>query len=363
MNGVGPVQAHLREVEAFEDLERFEQGRPLRPWAALADGVAPVRDRGRLLDPGDVPGQVVITDQAAIRARPGVDLAGDRAAIEIVGDQTKPPAPIGRRPLGLDQPSDRAREVGVPGLLGPIEDAERRRGGLGERFGSEPVEGGQADVERGGNGRRLDPARRDAARPGEVLARRQLRCRPLAGQDLDDLAAGVVDQDRDLAAEAKLVRIGDALRQDRRHGRVDGVAPVAEHRAADLHRLRASRDDRPVLPRVLPMPDDRAGGPGRPRPCLSLRQARAGDHQQENAERGAGHGGSPEVGGGRSHRASAELIAADGPEQSGSGSIREKRRGSRSSPRDLKPRAVQFPSGSFTMAFASPTFTPACSEG
>ena len=47
---VGPVVAGLLQVERLEQLQRLQQARPLRPDAALADGVAAILDGDRVLD-------------------------------------------------------------------------------------------------------------------------------------------------------------------------------------------------------------------------------------------------------------------------------------------------------------------------
>ena len=68
-------------------------------------------------------GEIGVADQAAVRSRPGVDLAGDRAAVEVVGHQPKAAAAVGRRVLlGSNEPAERVGQVGVPGLGMAVEE-------------------------------------------------------------------------------------------------------------------------------------------------------------------------------------------------------------------------------------------------
>ena len=84
---VGAVVAHRRQVERLEDVERLQQHRPLAREAVLVDGVAAIGRGRRLLDAGEVLGEV-----AERRTAPGAS-AGT------------PPSPWRCRPCR----SDRAR--------------------------------------------------------------------------------------------------------------------------------------------------------------------------------------------------------------------------------------------------------------
>ena len=88
---------HRLQVDIVEDLQGLEQVGALGPGAALVDGQAVIRDRDRLFDPRRVSGQVDIADQAAVGARPGIDPAGDRSAIERIGHQPQPAAAVAGR--------------------------------------------------------------------------------------------------------------------------------------------------------------------------------------------------------------------------------------------------------------------------
>ena len=90
---------------------------------------------------------------------------------------------------------------------------------LGECHRAEAVEQSQAGVERGGDGRGLDSLGGDAASAFEMVESRQSRGSALAVDHGHDLVLGVVDEDRNFAAEAKRSRVGDAQGEDRRRGR------------------------------------------------------------------------------------------------------------------------------------------------
>src|SRR5439155_11033480 len=95
--------------------QRLQQVRPLCPDAGLVGGVAAIRRSHRLLDTRDVRGQIGVADKAAVLATPGVDLTGDRAAVEVVGNQSQATAAIPAGAfLGVDHSPDRVREIGVP---------------------------------------------------------------------------------------------------------------------------------------------------------------------------------------------------------------------------------------------------------
>src|SRR5689334_17549445 len=101
MNRVGAVVTLRGDVEPFEETECLQEVRALCPGAALADGAATIVRGRRLLDARDVLCQVGVADQAAVRFGPGGELMRERTAIEVVGNETKAAAAVGRLGLGI----------------------------------------------------------------------------------------------------------------------------------------------------------------------------------------------------------------------------------------------------------------------
>ena len=146
-----PASAECGQVETFEHLEGFEERGALGPGPALGNRIPAIRDRRGFFDPGDMCGQVIVANQASTRARPGVDLTGDGAAIEVVGNQPEAAPTILGSTLGLSKAPDRRREVGVPGVLVPVKYAECGRRHLREGSAAIAIECRKASVEGGGN--------------------------------------------------------------------------------------------------------------------------------------------------------------------------------------------------------------------
>ncbi len=117
-----------------------------------------------------------------------------------------------------------------------------------------------------GSGRRLDPSPGDAALGDEVIARRQARSGTLAGDDFDDLSAGVIHHNGHFAAKAEHTAIGHRQREDDGYGGVSRVAARSEDRHARIDRLRPPRSNRPMPTGRMP----RVGGRARLRRFLRV---------------------------------------------------------------------------------------------
>src|SRR5262245_10909878 len=102
-------------------------------------------------------GQVAVAEQSTVGPAPGVDFARDGAAVEVIRGEAQSPAAIRRRALlRLDQQAQGAGEVGMPGLLVAVEQAQRWGHDGGERLGAVTVQQRQAGVESAGDSGSLD---------------------------------------------------------------------------------------------------------------------------------------------------------------------------------------------------------------
>ena len=128
-----------------------EQVGPLRPGAALVDGVAAVLDRDRLLDAGDVRGQVAVADQAAVGA------ATRRRSRGRSGRGRSSRRPAGGRGGGRRASLSRPRPAG---------------GACGRGRRARPARGGRAGGASGRPPRRRCGCRSGRARSGRRRARR-----------------------------------------------------------------------------------------------------------------------------------------------------------------------------------------------
>ena len=164
-----------------------------------------------------------------------------------------------RRPLGLEQRRHVLDRAGDPrhdreAVLGV---ADRVAQDVGERHRPVVAQQQHPSVERARARRREQP---DAGHelepePAEVLDRRAGGRRPLAADDVDRLAAGVVEEQRQVAARAVEVRLDDLQREPGRDRGVERVAAQLQRRHPGGGGEPVGRGDHPERARQL-----RAGG-------------------------------------------------------------------------------------------------------
>ena len=268
---VGAVVPHRRQVEGLEDVERLQQHRALAREAVLVDGVAAVGRRRRLLDAGEVLGEVAGVERRLVLLQERHHLLGDVALVEAIaggGDAGRAAAPLGAA-LGLDHPRERARRGrqldGLAGrvrravglqpvalVVGPLFEeleladdtvgsalAQREavarvldrpgRDGL-ERQRAPALEDGERGVECARHHGRVEP------RALEGLAARQIPVDvdglggpPLPDHRGDLLLSDRIDEDERLAAQAVEVLLDHPADEQRRHAGVEGVAALEQH--------------------------------------------------------------------------------------------------------------------------------------
>ncbi len=128
MRIVRRVVFHRLEVEALEDLQRFQQHDALAPDIAGMHGVTAVVHRNAVFHRHFKTGQVLEGHEAAVGGVVIGDFAGNRAAVEIVMHGRELFVAVAAAiALGLDQPADGAGEV-----LLHKEFADARRAPLGQ---------------------------------------------------------------------------------------------------------------------------------------------------------------------------------------------------------------------------------------
>lgn len=103
------------EGVVLEDQEGLEEGGALGPGTAFEDGVAVVVEGDGFFDAGQVGGEVVAAEEAALGAGPSVDLVGDGTAVEVVGGAAEAEDAVGGGGFGLDQGAEGLGQLGVPG--------------------------------------------------------------------------------------------------------------------------------------------------------------------------------------------------------------------------------------------------------
>ncbi len=80
----GRIVACATQVHAAQDVQRFQDHRPLRPWSAAINIEAAKPDPARRFDRTAEAGEIILGDPAAILRLMAQDRAGDVAAIERV---------------------------------------------------------------------------------------------------------------------------------------------------------------------------------------------------------------------------------------------------------------------------------------
>ena len=200
---IGRVVPHAFEVVAFEQVERLDKGRPLRPKTRLVDFITAIRAPGRLADARMPTRKVFSREQSAVRLHKIADAPPRCAAIKKIArrHQTRMSATPLRLSLGADECAHRACEIGlhedVAGLwhlpvrqedalrLGPLRedrracldvfDAQfvnrktvgqlnRRLHHFAERHRAETIKRRHTSIKHGGDSRRERAGRRDHAR-------------------------------------------------------------------------------------------------------------------------------------------------------------------------------------------------------
>ena len=87
------IEAHLLQVEAFQQAQRLQKIRTLRQRAGLIDRVATVRGVERIHHGSFVCGQICLAKETALFDIPGFQGIGDVSAIEAVRDGLQSPLP------------------------------------------------------------------------------------------------------------------------------------------------------------------------------------------------------------------------------------------------------------------------------
>ena len=257
MNVVGGKVTHLPQVVTLQQSQGLGEIGPLGPDPGLADGIAAIVNRDRLLHPGPVGGQILLPQQSAMFPVPGVQLLGNVSPVEAVGNGAQPlhPSTLGLV-LGLDQAPQRSGQLRVPGFLSRVQDLQHRAGSLGEGSGAVTLQRGHAQVDDRRDRRGLEvvgvSSLGDPADLAEMLQRRQLGGRSLTREHLHGFTPGVVNEKRDLSTDAILPVIGHAQRQDDGHRGIGGVAAVAENFDPGVHRPAVAGGHRPNPTRSVP---------------------------------------------------------------------------------------------------------------
>ncbi len=295
------IEPHIREVEAFQDVERLDHRRPLAPEARLIDGVAVERSGDRRLRLQAERGHIFVAQQPAVLTGERVDAVGDIAPIEVIAhcvDRLGAACPGGQRLLldlrhraqgasqvrlmedVADLRNVPVRQVDAPrsGPLLQIPHAARQRhrahfvdgkavGQLdrgfhrfAERLGAEFPQRHQSRVHHARHQRRKNSRHRhpilQAALFGRIqdLVRLQLVMTEEVGRrqfghgadpgDRPHLALLRANQDGRLAAEPEVREFAHGCGQHRRDPGIHGVAAAEIHPHAGLGGVFASRRHR-----------------------------------------------------------------------------------------------------------------------
>ena len=254
---------HLLEVESFQQAKGLAQIRSLRPRSAFVDGVPPVIDGNGVLHGRPVCRQVALAKEGSRGDVPLLQLVGDVSLVEAIPRRRELLAPVpGVFALRFDEFAERHGKVGVPVLAMLVQQPQHRPGRLLERHGPVELQEGDAKIDRARHRRRLHAASGRNPVGIEPLDRLGVQRRPAqAAEDLHFPLLGVVDEERNLAADGEGTVIRHRQRQERRGGRVGRVSPALQDPDSRLHRAALAGRDRPSFSGTLP--GDRARLPCR----------------------------------------------------------------------------------------------------
>ena len=336
VQGVGGAVAHLREVEAFEDVEHLERGDALRVGRQLIDVVAAVID-GDGFDPGGlVVLEVGLAEKTAVGAHEGVDLIGDLALVEGVAalfrDQAERvrqrrvledltlvwSAPLLRQGFGgqtscvdavsLEESSGKLVGLGVAHADAPevadvlgdgealVRVADGRREQVLHRQLAELAVQREPAVDGTRHGDRQKAAGRDVVRRGGL---RQLGLHLLVAEPERGTARGVeavellglriVNDGEEIAAHAVAHRFHQTECRIRGNGRVHGGAAGFEDIESGLRGERVAGADHAVRAE-----HGRAGGEGATVDAVDLGAEQGAEDREQKTEQGGpanSHGG------------------------------------------------------------------------
>ena len=252
---------HPLQVEALKQSEGLAQGRSLGPGWAFVDGVAPVVHRDRILDPGHMGRQILLPEERAGGDVPCLELVGHVPFVEAVPGrgQLLFPASAGL-PLGVHQFPEGNGQLGMPLFRSGVQDLQHRGRRFREGLGAIELQGGDAKVHGTGRRRGLHAALgRDRVGVVPVDGGLIQRGPSQAGEDLHLLLLGVVDQERDFAADGEHPVVGHRECQQGGGGRIGGVPACFQHPDAGCHRVGVS--GRHGASRARGLPTDVARSP------------------------------------------------------------------------------------------------------
>ena len=324
MHEVRRARAHGRQVEAVEQRELLQEHRALPPRPGLAHGQPAELVGQRLLEPRVPAGQVGVGQQPAVRPAGHVhDLGGREVDRDGLGHETLVVGPPGRLDLlvavlagrfglvqdalvgggqrGVGEPRARrghvpARQVDlgrtrpvVTEQLGHAGDPPADRGlervaagRVADRVAHHVPQPERAELpqhqhpgpERAGHAGGQQPAAGHQVEPeiGERLRRGGGGRGPLPAQHEGLAAAGVVGDDRDLAARAVQVRLDDLEHEPGGDRRVERVPAVLQHRHPGRRGEPVRRGDHAERAREF-RPGGESGNVGHD-PILSFRTVR-----------------------------------------------------------------------------------------
>jgi len=262
MDIIGRVCTHCGQIIALQQAQALQEVRPLGPWPAFTYRIAPVIDGDRFLDQGLMCGEIGFAQKAALFDVPFFQIVGDVAAVKTVRHGLKfllaaSPGLLFR----LCQFADRAGQIGIPvplhidgiaircitipGRPSRIENLEGRCRGLGKAFTAIPLQRRHANSDHRRHRGGLDIAAGNAM--GKIPVDRlwvQWRS-PLPVEHLHPAAAGLVDHERHLPADAKGTDGFNAQRQQGCHRGVGGIPSLLQHPQAGPRGLLITGCDSP----------------------------------------------------------------------------------------------------------------------